>query len=507
MRAVIADANPERLAALCAEFERYGHEVVCAATREELIDAVASGEVAIVCDRLGDDGDGDLSFLGQALGAADEAATERHELLFATEQRARRMAEQAGRRSAFLAAASPLLDASLDLRETLESLARVSVPHLADLCLVDVLRTGEVERVAFAAADPEVEALLRSLPRTYAVAADGDDPVARVVATGRTELLGGESASSVFGGWGALGEAPPHGAMLVPLKARGRTIGVLALAALRPDRSFGKEELTLAEDLARRAALAIDNARLFEQQSAVARVLQDSLLPDRLPHLDEIELGAAYRPAGDGSEIGGDFYDAFPAHGGGIALAIGDVTGKGAKAAALTGLTRHTLRTAAMYEVQPSQILRTLNRSLLAQRNHRGKYCTVALARLIPGEGHVNAYVACAGHPLPLILRADGNVETVGHPGTVLGFVADPRLHDAPAQLRPGDALVLYTDGITEARTKTGLLGDERFAALVRDCVGLDANAIAGRLECAAIESQEGRPRDDVAIAVARVRG
>jgi serine phosphatase RsbU (regulator of sigma subunit) len=375
------------------------------------------------------------------------------------------------------------------------------------VCLVDVLTDGEVQRVAFAAADPVVERLLRHLPAAYPVDEEPDDPIVRVVRTGRTETLAAGPAGGVFGRWsGVLGERTLQSAMLIPLKARGRTIGVLALASLDPSRAFGDEELTLAEDLARRAALAVDNARLFEQQSAVARVLQESLLPERLPHLDAVELGAAYRPAGDGTEIGGDFYDAFPAPDGGIALAIGDVTGKGAKAAALTGLTRHTLRTAAMYERQPSAILGTLNRALLAQRNRRGKYCTVALARLEPANAHVNAYVACAGHPLPLVLRADGSVETVGHPGTVLGFVDDPRLHDAPTQLRRGDALVLYTDGITEARTRTGLLGDERFAGLVRACAGLDAGAIASRLERAAIESQQGRPRDDVAIAVARVR-
>jgi PAS domain S-box-containing protein len=438
----------------------------------------------------------------------DVSAYRRQETLFADEQAARRQAEAAERRSAFLAAASPLLDATLDLRATLESLARLTVPHLADLCLVDVLEADEVQRVAFAAAQPGLERLLRALPRAYPVGGDERDPVARIARTGRTEILRGEQAGAVFGGRpGALSGCLPHRAMLVPLKTRGRTMGVLALAMLDGGREFGDEEVTLAEDLARRAALAIDNARLFEQQSSVARILQESLLPDRLPQIDGIELAGAYRPAGDGTEVGGDFYDAFPAFGGGIALAIGDVTGKGAKAAALTGLTRHTLRTAAMYERHPSEILGTLNAALLSQRARRGKYCTVALARLQAENGHVAADVACAGHPLPLVLRASGEVETVGRPGTVLGFVADPRLHDAPAELHPGDALVLYTDGITEARTRTGLLGDERFAGLVRACAGLDAGAIAARLERAAIESQQGRPRDDVAIAVARVRG
>jgi len=201
---------------------------------------------------------------------------------------------------------------------------------------------------------------------------------------------------------------------------------------------------------------------------------------------------------------GGDFYDAFPS-GDGLALVIGDVTGKGAAAASLTALSRHTLRTAGVYEPTPSAMLRVLNDALVQQRSARGKYCTVALAHL-DGDGDGGAVVGCAGHPLPLVLRADGTVEQAGRPGTLLGWVADPRLEDVAVRLGEGDALVLYTDGLTEARTVDGLLGDERLAAILRGCAGMSAGAIAARLEHAAVELQRGRPRDDIAIAVARVR-
>lgn len=552
MRAVIADAAATFTAPLAEAFAELGHEVVrvssasaaldhandhgaafvlvgqeaaldvCRALRETAGDAARV--IVVAAEEQVDAGAAlaagatdvwsppplDASALATRLAAAfHHARRDAGRITDAASARERRdgrtRSGAANRRSAFLAAASPLLDASLDLRATLESLARLTVPELADLCLVDVLEAGEVRRVACAAADAEVEELIRALPRSYVVEGPGD-PVARVMRSAEAEILDGESAG-VFGGWrGALADRLPRRAMVVPLTARGRTIGVLALATLQDDRRFGEEELALATDLARRAALAVDNARLFEQQSAVARVLQESLLPDRLPRLDGIDLAAAYRPAGDGTEIGGDFYDAFPSTGGGVSLAIGDVTGKGARAASLTGLTRHTLRTAAMYERDPSQILETLNRALLGQRNRRGKYCTVALARLERVNGSVAVEVACAGHPLPLVLRASGDVEAVGQPGTVLGFVPDPRLHDTPLRLGPGDALVLYTDGITEARTPTGLLGDERLAGLVREYAGLGAGAIAARLEHAAIASQQGTPRDDIAIAVARVR-
>jgi len=416
-----------------------------------------------------------------------------------------RDAQVAQRRSAFLAEASPLLDASLDLRTTLDSLARISVPHLADLCLVDVLEGGEVRRMASAAADPSVDRALRALPGRYHVDPAGDDPIARAVRDGAPAVLDG-SAARVFGDddLGLRGRVT-H-ALLVPMRARGRTLGVLALAALGEERRFGDGELRLAEDLARRAALALDNARLYEQQSTVARVLQQSLLPERLPAYDGLELAARYRPAGDGTEIGGDFYDAFDVDDDALVLTIGDVTGKGAGAAALTGLTRHTLRAAALYERRPAGVVAALNRALLNQRSARGKYCTVAVCRFERrAGGTVCAEVTCAGHPLPLVLRADGRVEPVGRPGTLLGWIPDPRLFDERTTLHPGDAIVLYTDGLTEARLPDGLLGDERLAALLRACAGLSAGAIAARLEHAVLSPQRQRPRDDVAIAVVRV--
>ncbi len=418
--------------------------------------------------------------------------------------------QRAERRSSFLAEASPLLDASLDLRSTLEALARISVPHLADLCLVDVLDAGEVTRMAAAAADPDVERGLRALPDRYDVDPHGEDPIATAVRTGRSAILDG-TASLVFGP-GELGlRGRVRAAMLVPMLARGRTLGVLALAALGDERRFGPDELRLAEDLARRAALALDNARLYEQQRAVAAVLQQSLLPERLPEFAGIELAARYRPAGDGTELGGDFYDAFPVDGDRLVVTIGDVTGKGAGAAALTGLTRHTLRTAAAFASRPVAVLGALNDQLLAQRTARGKYCTVVACRLGRAGTGVTAEVACAGHPLPLVLRADGTVEPAGRPGTLLGWVSAPRLHEEHVRLEPGDALVLYTDGLTEARlpaeagARGELLGEERLAGLLRRCAGFGAGAIAARLEHAALDPQGHRPRDDIAIAVVRV--
>ena len=216
------------------------------------------------------------------------------------------------------------------------------------------------------------------------------------------------------------------------------------------ERGYGPQDLVLAEDLALRAALALDNARLYENLGTVARSLQQGLLPERLPDPPGMDLAARYRPAGDGSLIGGDFYDVLPREDG-LDLVIGDVTGKGARAAALTAQVRHTLRTAAQYEASPSAVLDVVNRTLLAERGVSGRYCTVAMCRM-----------EFNGSRDDLLRRAtrcrwscasSGEVEHVGQPGSVLGWVADPKLLDVAFTLGERESLVLFTDGVTEART------------------------------------------------------
>ncbi len=413
-----------------------------------------------------------------------------------TAQRAPRVAaEAAQKRSSFLAEASPRLDSSLDLRTTLDSLTRLSVPFLGDVCIVDEIRHNEIRRLAAAASDPAIERLVHALPTPYPVTAD--DPLARVVTSGRPEILEG---APIFGP-GAPARLTGHG-MAVPLKARGRIIGALAFASLDPERGYGPEDLLLAEDLARRAALALDNARLYENLGSLARTLQEGLLPDRLPALEHVELAARFRPAGDGSVIGGDFYDALP-RAGGVDLVIGDVTGKGARAAGLTGLVRHTLRTAARYEARPSAVLDVVNRTLLAERGSAGgRYCTVALCRVTFGSV-TRATLCCAGHPMPMVVRSSG-VEPVGRPGSVLGWVDDPKLHDIEFELTGGESLVLYTDGVTEARTTGDAYGDAGLQELLRAAAGQDADGIAARVDRAA--ARAGGRRDDVAVLVGRVK-
>jgi serine phosphatase RsbU (regulator of sigma subunit) len=294
-------------------------------------------------------------------------------------------------------------------------------------------------------------------------------------------------------------------ALVVPMTARGRTLGTLTLATDQSGRRFDAQDLALAEELARRCATAVDNARLFSERAYIARTLQQSLLPAELPDIPGFEAAARFRPIGEGNEVGGDFYDLFESGGRGWTVVMGDVCGKGPDAAAVTALARYTLRAAAMRERLPSRSLELLNEALLRQRADR-RFCTVAYAYLEPLAEGARIGFASGGHPLPLLLRADGTVEPVGAPGTLLGVVPDPNFEDRSLALAPGDALVFYTDGVIESRASNGSsLNEERLADVVAGCAGADADAIAACVEDAALAAQNGSPRDDIAVLVLRV--
>ena len=208
---------------------------------------------------------------------------------------------------------------------------------------------------------------------------------------------------------------------------------------------------------------------------------------------------------GEENEVGGDFYDLVETQEGRRLAVIGDVCGKGAAAAAVTALTRYTIKAVAMRQDEPAAVLRALNEAMLRQLGDN-QFCTVACARLSVVPGGLELEVARGGHPPPLIVRADGAVEAVMPQGRALGVFLDPRLTVREVRLGPGDAAVFYTDGITEARGPDGsFFGEERLHALLRSCATLDAQAIAERLKNVTLEYGEGSPRDDLAVLVLRV--
>jgi serine phosphatase RsbU (regulator of sigma subunit) len=273
---------------------------------------------------------------------------------------------------------------------------------------------------------------------------------------------------------------------------------------MSPTRSFDETASRTAKRLADRAALALDNARLHEQQAHIAGVLQQSLLPRSLPRMTGFEVASRFLAAGEGYAVGGDFYDVFPTGSGTWSAVIGDVCGKGPEAAALTSLARYTIRTASSPETQPSEVLRALHESINAERSDM-RFCTAALARIAAppnGAGEARLTVSLGGHPLPLILREDGTVERVGEPGSLLGALPSPALEDVEAKLSDGDALVLYTDGMTEPFDRSNGESPEWLERQLAGASGGSAEEVAERLAAAAIEHQGGVPRDDIAVLV-----
>ena len=291
-----------------------------------------------------------------------------------------------------------------------------------------------------------------------------------------------------------------RGAIVAPLRARGRTLGAITFVAAESKRMFTRDDVDLVEELARRAALSVDNSRLYTERTAIAHSLQAELLPSSLPEIPGVQVAVRYRAAGELNEVGGDFYDVFERRRGeGWAFEIGDVSGKGAEAAAVTALARHTVRTASLQPASSRELLETLNDALLVQRAG-SEFCTVCLGELSLAGDHGTFTVALGGHPPALVLRASGEVEPLGEPGTLLGVFADPDMHDASTTLGPGDTVLLYTDGVTEAGPAGEEIGDDGLALLLAGLRGLPPDAIVDAVEQAAVDAQDGRPRDDIAL-------
>jgi serine phosphatase RsbU (regulator of sigma subunit) len=257
------------------------------------------------------------------------------------------------------------------------------------------------------------------------------------------------------------------------------------------------------EDLARLASLALENVRLEERERQIARTLQASLLPARLPAIEGLDVGARYLAGGEGTVVGGDVYDLFPV-GDEWAFMVGDVCGKGAEAAALTAMVRYTLRAEAVHSARPRDVLALVNSAILHQFED-GRFCTVLHGRVRVDDGGARFRLAAGGHPPPIVLRAGGTLEPVAVGGPLLGVLRTVDHADVLLALGPGDALVCFTDGLTEGRAADGMFGDRGLRDSIAGAAGLDADAIAAHLVRAALEFQGGQTQDDVAVLVLRV--
>jgi PAS domain S-box-containing protein len=408
----------------------------------------------------------------------------------------------------FLADASDLLGESLDREVALARLAELAVPRLADWCSIDILEGGAIRNAAVAHFDANKVALARELQQRFPP--DVDDPTgsAAVIRTGRAEFVPEITDQLLV----ELIDDPDllqiirdlhlRSAITAPLTARGTTFGALTLIQAESGRRYTQEDLELAEDLAHRAALAIDNARLYSDQVEITRTLQRSLLPVRLPDIPGLRVTTSYQPAGENNEVGGDFYDLWEIPGIGFGVAIGDVCGKGAAAAAVTSLTRHTVRTASMHEPTPSRVLRVLN-DAIRRRVHDRRFSTVAYAYgRATLDGGWNLTLSLGGHPHPILLRADGTIERLGDAGTLLGIFDAVKVTDRTYHLAPGDVVVFWTDGVTERRNEGQLFGEERLEAVLRNSGGTSPDHVISAIETALNDFAPGPPQDDVALLV-----
>lgn len=378
----------------------------------------------------------------------------------------------------FLADASDLLAGTLDPDMVPAIIAQVVVPRLASWCAVYTADSSPLRLVYLWHADEaRIDRLREQLTDMDISAAD-----TRVTSTIHL---------------------PESQVLAVPLMARGRSLGMMCLG--RPDR-FPDEVIQFAEDIGRRAALAMDNARLYAQQAAANRALQRSLLPPNEPEVPGLDYGVIYEPAGEANEVGGDFYDLFKAGDDSWRFAIGDVCGTGPEAAAVTGLARHTLRLLAREGYGVAAVLGRLNQAIL-EEGERARFLTLLHGDITPAADGLEIRLVSAGHPEALRLKPSGKVEAVTTPQSLLGVFHEVVFEADTIHLDHGDVLLAVTDGVTERRSGGRLLDDDGgLAKLLAECAGLSARAVAERIRRGAADFALEPSADDLAIVVLRAR-
>jgi PAS domain S-box-containing protein len=412
--------------------------------------------------------------------------------------------KRAERQSAFLAQVSGVLGSSLDYEQTLRNVAELAVPDVVDWCAVDLLdEDGDRRPVAVVHADPRRVDLAEQL-RTYEPAElDPERGLGLVFRTRQPVLMrdiGDELLQRIAADEHHLELLRAVGlrsAVVVPMLIGNRILGAMTLVNAESGRALDEFDLALAEQVAARAAVAIENSRLYSERSSIAHTLQQSLLPADLPEITGFELASVYIPAFESDEVGGDFYDVWELDDGWM-LIIGDVTGKGVQAAALTSLVRHTMRAASEFEPSPAALLGRVDTIL---KKHGGHSMCTALCMQVSED---RAVVAAGGHPLPFRLGAGGLV-TVGEHGPLLGGFPDVTWTESVVAIEPGDALIAYTDGVTDAIGDNG----QRFGvARLRDTLtrlqGCCAAEVIKGLTLALGDFRVGTHADDTAALVLR---
>jgi PAS domain S-box-containing protein len=403
----------------------------------------------------------------------------------------------------FLGEASAILASSLDYQTTLDEVAKLAVRRLADWCVVYVRDREDLQQLVMAHADPAMAPAAEEIQGRYPFSARRSQAIVEVARTGRSvlvpEITDEDLAASAVdeAHLEALRGLGFRSAIVAPMRSGNETLGVIVFVSSGSGRRYDQRDLELAEELGRRAGVAVDQARIHEERGHVAMTLQRSLLPPETPVIPGLEVATRYRPAIH--DIAGDFYDVFPMGEGEWGVMIGDVCGKGAAAAALTSAARYTVHAAAIEHREPVAILSVLNEALLRQ-DLDGRFCTMLFAAVRPGDGAADVTLATGGHPSPFVLRADGSVEVIDARGSLLGVVSDPAIGQVSVRLDTGDAAILYTDGLADG----GIVDDEVLASELEHLAGRSAEDIAKALE-SSLPAEQGQLRDDLAILVFRV--
>ena len=420
-------------------------------------------------------------------------------------------AKESELRQRFLDEAGQVLASSLDYQAALQRLCELAVPGIADWCAVDLAGRQGLERVAIAHADPSKLTLAAELLRRYPADPDAPTGAAAVLRTGVPERYATIPDAMLV----EVAQDPEHldlirgvglrSAMVVPMTAGEEVLGVMTFASAESGRSFDEDDFAFAQDLARRAATAVQNGRLYAEQVRVAHTLQSSLLPDTLPVVPGWEAGASYQAGEERAEVGGDFYDVVPARDGHLVF-LGDVTGKGVEAAALTALVRHSAQMAARFETRPSALL-TLVNSVLRERPGLAPVSLVcALVESSAPDGPARVTIAAAGHPLPLLRRVGEPPVEAGRHDVLLGVVDRLEFAEATVEVGVGDVMLFYTDGVIDAPGEVERFGEERLRAAI-EAAPPDPSALLHTIEAAlrAFAVREGA--DDRAMLALRYTG
>jgi serine phosphatase RsbU (regulator of sigma subunit) len=383
----------------------------------------------------------------------------------------------------YLVEVGNLLAHSLDTALTEALIPRLIVPRLAPWCALYVIEERGAVRIATAAhADEAMVANMLSDQHFFGLRLMGDDMIAAVrEATGAT----------VFDGPACL---------MIPLRSHGLRIGALVLGR---EGTADPETVAIAEEVARRSATAMDNARVHAERQHVSRTLQEALLPAEPPEISNIGIGAAYLPAGWQTQVGGDMYDLIPLPDDGCLAVLGDVAGKGVQAAAVTGIVRVVLRVLIADGKPVPETLRQLNDLILSQSQ---RYCTMVLAQVRPitGSDDLSVTVYLAGHEQPLVVRRDGSVAVVGQWGTALGVRAHVHCVPESVILHPGDCLIMFSDGVTERRDGKEFFGPDRVVRIAGQLAGHPADVIADGLTKAVVDFSDDAPQDDITVVALR---